>query len=835
MEGPTTVALGASAGGLEALRQFFDAVPADSPLAYLVVQHLPPAHETLLPELLQRHTGLRVRQAREPMRLEGGHVYIAPPGCWMTVHEGRVQPRQANRAAVPAALPVDELFASLARARGPQAIAVVLSGMGHDGSQGVRAVRGAGGWVLAQTPESAAYGGMPQSAIDTLCVDRVGPPQELARAIAEYAGAPLPLMSRGGAGEALESIVAALREHCRQNFSHYKPSTLLRRAERRMLVHGLDDIQAYAALLADSRQEAELLFKELLIGVTRFFRDTAVWQRLRDKALPALIERHAGNGRMRAWVAGCSTGEEAYSLAVVFKEALAEVAPGSRMTVQIFATDLSADAIRTARRGEYPASIGKDVSAERLERFFERAGDGWRVGKEIREMVLFATHNLTTDPPFTKLDLLSCRNLLIYFDAALQHRLVPLFHYCLSPGGLLMLGSSETVGRFGHLFSSPDPKLRLYERNVVTADASPLEFPLKSVAPPTSTHQELPVYSPNSPHINLQALADHLLLQEFAPSAVLVNEAGDILYISGRTGKYLEPAAGKANWNVHVMAREGLRTPLASALRQLRTQPEPLHLKGLLVDGMEGGMTVDVVLRPIVPPSPLKGMVMIVFRDVPRVAGRRRRHKPDEVQAELESQLQRAREEIQALREEMRTSREELQAANEELQSTNEELQSANEELTTSKEEMESMNEELQAINAELQSKLDDLALAQSDMKNLLNSTDIATLFLDNALNVRRFTDQATRIINLREGDVGRPLSDLTTQLRYEDMVADVQHTLHHRSLTERQVAAQDGRWYSVRIMPYRTSRNRIDGAVLTFVDITAAKTAGQALEQAAD
>jgi two-component system CheB/CheR fusion protein len=527
---------------------------------------------------------------------------------------------------------------------------------------------------------------------------------------------------------------------------------------------------------------------------------------------------------MRAWVVGCSTGEEAYSLAIVFKE-LAEAQPDHGWKLQIFATDLSADAIAAARTGYFAARIAADVGPERLDRFFQPEGDGYVISKDIRQMILFAQQDVILDPPFTRLDILSCRNLMIYFNAALQQRLLPLFHYVLRPGGVLLLGGSETVGRSASLFTPLDQKSRVYLRGGTPGFAANVDFPVNRSLSSRASAQEpnVPAH-PLNRFANVQSLANDVLLQEFSPPAVLVNEQGDIVYINGHTGKYLEPAAGKDNWNIHVMARPTLRAHLAAAMREAVQQKSKVELRALKLDD-ETEATLDMTVQLLREPSVLDGMLLIVFRDVAAPQGRRRRRRaagpPDPADGE---NLASAREEIRTLRQEMRASQEELQSANEELQSTNEELQSANEELTTSKEEAQSMNEELQTINVELHFKLEDLALAQSDMQNLLNSTDIATLFLDSALNVRRFTEHMSRIVQLREGDIGRPLSDLASTLIYPELHVDARETLRTLVFCEKQIAATDGHWYTVRIMPYRTVANVIQGVVITFVDITAAK-----------
>jgi len=827
------VGLGASAGGLAVLETFLANVPAASGLAYVVVQHLDPTHKALLVELLQRATPMPVHEAVEALRVEADNVYVIPPNSELTVEHGLLclappaQPRGTR-------LPIDVLFLSLARDLGAQAIGVVLSGMGSDGTLGLQAIQAAGGLTLAQQPESAPFDAMPRNAIAAGAVDIVALPGELPRRILRVT-AERPAATARVAGDAdaqaLDTILAQLRQRNRHDLSLYKPSTLKRRIERRMGVHGLPTMAAYAAFLPENPQEVDLLFKEMLIGVTSFFRDAAVWQALKDSVLPALLARDGVPRQLRAWVAGCSTGEEAYSLAMVFKELAGDASDGGH-SLQIFATDLSADAIAVARRGHYPPRVVDDIGPERLARFFSADGDGCIVDKSIREMVLFAHHDVILDPPFTRLDLLSCRNLMIYFAAPLQRRLMPLFHYSLRPGGVLLLGSSETVGTSQALFTPVQANSRLYWRSDNAAGAGAVDFPVQHRAALRTQESDL---SPSAPQpANLQSLADQALLQSFSPPAVLVNDQGDILYISGRTGRYLEPAAGKANWNVHVMARPSIRAQVAAALRQALQDKVVVELHGLRLEE-DDPRTLAVTVQPMHEPRALEGTVMIVFRDIAAPLPGKRRRKPPAGGADpvLGDEIRRAHEEILALRQEMRASQEELQATNEELQSTNEELQSANEELTTSKEEAQSMNEELQTLNGELQSKLDDLALAQSDMQNLLNSTDIATLFLDKDLNVRRFTDQIQRIVHLRDVDIGRPLSDLASTLIYPRLHDDATETLRTLSFTETQVATTDGHWFMVRIKPYRTLANVIQGVVITFVDITAAKELEARLRQA--
>ncbi len=837
--GTRIVGVGASAGGLEPLEQFLSGVPASSGLAYVVVQHMDPTHKALLSELLQRATLMPVHEVADGQRVEPDSVYVIPPNAELTVARGVLhlatpsQPRGQR-------LPIDLLFSSLARELGDRAIGVVLSGMGSDGTAGLQAIKSQGGLTLAQQPQSAQFDAMPRSAIAAGCVDIVALPAEMPARICSVAGPPVAGEAPAPetvvqAAAALDTVLRLLHEHTRHDLAPYKSNTLVRRIARRMAVHALDSMAVYAAFLRENPQELDLLFKEMLIGVTSFFRDPAAWQELVDAAIPALLARHtAALGPLRAWVVGCSTGEEAYSLAIAFAEAFEALPSAAPRELQIFATDLNADAIAAARSGRYPATIARDLSPLRLARYFSERPGGYQIDKRIRDMVLFAQHDVTLDPPFTRLDILTCRNLMIYFGAPLQKRLVPLFHYSLRAGGVLLLGASETVGRVPSLFTPLSPKSRLYRRGDNGGFIGSVIFPTHRRPAQRAALQETALSHSNPPPANLQSAADQLLLQAYSPPAVLVTEGGDIVYISGRTGRYLEPAAGKANWNIHVMARPSLRAQLAVALRTALQEKTVIELRGLRLDD-EATASVDVTVQALVQPPSLSGMAMIVFRDVPPAPGRqgRRARSAGGVDAAAGDELARTREEVQALRQEMRASQEELQAANEELQSTNEELQSANEELTTSKEEAQSMNEELQTINSELQSKLDDLALAQSDMQNLLNSTDIATLFLDNELNVRRYTEQIARVVHLREGDIGRPLSELASTLIYPALHADVKETLRTLAFSEKQIATTDGHWYTVRIMPYRTLANVIQGVVITFVDITVAKELESRLRKA--
>lgn len=825
------VGIGSSAGGLEALEIFLQHVPKQSGMAFIIVQHLDPTHKGIMVELLQRATTMAVTQIRDRMEIEPNHVYVIPPNkdislLHRTLHLITPVAQRGLR------LPIDFFFRSLADDLQERSIGVILSGMGSDGTLGLRAIKEKAGAVFVQSPESAKFDGMPRSAIEAGLADVVAPAEELPDRILAYIHhspiiTPTNQAFESKAQSSLEKIFILLRSQTGQDFSLYKKSTVYRRIERRMGLHQIDRIATYVKFLQENPQEIDLLFKELLIGVTSFFRDPAVWEHLRKDVFPAILASRDAGGVFRAWVAGCSTGEEAYSLAIIFREAVAEAKLNRNFTMQIFATDLDKDAIDKARTGVYPTNITADVSPERLQRFFVQDERGFRVNKEIREMVVFAPQNLIMDPPFTKIDIVICRNLLIYLTQELQRKILPLFHYSLNPGGLLFLGTAETVGHHTDLFAPVDVKARIYRRLEPALGAKPIEFPSAFAALTPETAALVKIEKPVD---NIQNIAEQMLLREYAPAAVLVNDKGDILFISGHTGKYLEPAMGKANWNIFAMAREGLRYELANGFQKSVKTQQVITLNDLKVQTNSHSEYVDVIIHPLAEPDELQGMTIVIFRAVSRESEEQQAKKPKQKSGKEHerqptmAEMQHLREELQNTREEMQTSQEELKSANEELQSTNEELQSTNEELTTSKEEMQSMNEELQTVNHELQSKVTDLSRANNDMKNLLDSTDIATLFLDDELNVRRFTSETSKIFNLIPGDAGRPITDITSELLYPELVDDAREVLRTLVFKEKSIPSRNERWFMMRIMPYRTLENRIDGVVITFTDVTAAR-----------
>jgi len=820
------VGIGASAGGLEALEAFLAHVPANSGMAFVIIQHLDPTHKGVLVELLQRGTRMQVFQVKDRMRVEANCVYVIPPNKDMSILHGilhlldPVAPRGLR-------LPIDFFLRALADEQQDKSIGVILSGMGSDGTLGLRAIKEKAGVVFVQEPASAKFDGMPHSAIEAGLADVVAPAEALPDKIIGYLQH-IPLITKpkltddSAAESTLEKVVIVLRGQTGHDFSLYKKTTLYRRIERRMGLHQINKIGSYVRFLQENPQEVDLLFRELLIGVTNFFRDPEAWEQLRTEALPAILSEHKSNHALRAWIPACSTGEEAYSLAILFKEVLDQLKPARNISLQIFATDLDKAAIEKARTGIFPANIVADVSAKRLERFFVKVENGYQVAKSIREMIIFAPQNTIMDPPFTKLDLLSCRNLLIYLTPDLQKKLLPLFHYSLNPGGFLFLGSAETVGNFTNLFKPLAGKTRIYKRLTPTQTSELIEFPTTFTTALPNTGAQ-----PVKPHANLQTLADELLLRKHSPAAVLTNDKGDILYTNGRTGKYLEPAAGKANWNIFVMAREGLNYELSSGFQKALRQKETVELKNLEVGTNGSRQVLNVRIEPLSDQNALQGLVLIVFTDVlakPKSRTTGKTSRSTARTAELQQELENARQEIQSIREEMQASQEELKSANEEMQSTNEEMQSTNEELTTSKEELQSMNEEMHTVNQELQARLDELARTNNDMKNLFDSTNIATLFLDNSLCVRRFTSETSKITKLIPSDIGRPITDIASALLYPELAEDAREVLLTLVKVDKQIATPEGTWFAARILPYRTLENMIDGVVITFTDITASK-----------
>ena len=822
------VGLGASAGGLEALKTFFSKAPQETGMAFIVLMHLAPNQPTMLPELLQKVTDVPVTVTEDGQSLRPDHIYVIPPKKEVSVYNGVIQ--LLNPVDKHFSLPIDFFFRSLAADRASKAAAVILSGTGTDGTVGLKEIKNFEGLVLAQDPETAKYDGMPRSAMSTGLVDMVLAPEEMIQKLTDYFKQSVQV--RVKEPEALENrdwlnkIFALLRIQAGQDFSFYKRNTILRRIGRRMVLNQIEDYETYLSFLRQDPKEIDVLFQELLIGVTNFFRDPESFQTLQKEVLPQVCAELKDEAVFRVWTPGCSTGEEVYSLAMVILETLDDF-PQKRITLQMFGTDIDKRAIDKAREGLYPSSIKADVSHKRLSRFFDSEGDAYRIRKDVRDTVVFSVQDVLRDPPFSRLNLLCCRNLLIYLNAEAQKKLLPLFHYTLVPGGVMMLGSSETIGSFTSLFEPLSTTWKIYKRREVP------ESMLHRIDFPTGRQQNAPqespapVESPQSSPAHLEKATKDLVLNRFAPAAVLIDSKGTILSIQGRTGKYLEPASGPPTQNILAMAREGLRMELSKAVRRALSSGEMVTCHQIQVQINGGTQIIDLHVVPLERPKELKGRLLVVFEDIELPVGevassepRPRSAREDQVQArvaELEQELQETSESHQATVEELESANEELKSANEELQSSNEELQSTNEELESSKEELQSLNEELQTVNSELQSKVDELSEAHDDITNLLNSTQIATVFVDNEIKVKRFSREVTNIINLIDSDIGRPLSDQSTRIEEVDLTDHIRQVLDKLTPVEKEIQTSDSTWYAMRVMPYRTREDRIKGAVVTF------------------
>lgn len=827
------VGIGASAGGLAAFEAFFSGMPTDTQtdMAFVLVQHLAPDHKSILSELIKRYTRMDVFEVSDGMTVEPNCAYIIPPSRDMALLNGALHltpsaPRGQR-------LTIDFFFRSLARDQRERGICIVLAGTGSDGTLGLRAVKGEGGLVMAQDPESTEYDGMPRSAIATGLVDYVLPPAEMPAQLLAYARHASHRPERDSAAptaraeDELQKVFVLLVARTGHDFSLYKRSTMLRRVERRMAVQHVAELEGYVRYLQDTPGEVEALFQDLLIGVTHFFRDESAFERLQTQVIPRVCSEKPAGAPVRVWVPGCSTGEEAYSIAMLLHEEV--VARKLPLEVQVFATDIDTKAIAIARAGTYPANIASDVSPERLARHFSLQDDGhYRVHKRIRDLIVFSNQDVVRDPPFSRLDLISCRNLMIYMTAQLQTKLVALFHYALRPGGALFLGSSETVGERAELFSTLDRKAKLYVRR---EDASGwVHPPLGSMRRRVeASYGQLPVPGPvEARKLPLRELAERALLED-APVAAVANERGELLYLHGHTGQYLQLAPGEMGASLLKMARQGLKSALASALHQAVSENRRVLRSRLRVKTNGDFTLVDLTARPL-PPSGDARLFLVTFtqascEDVgsqvrpPEEAGTHGAEHPQI--AALLDELHAKDEHLRATEEEMQTANEELQSTNEELQSTNEELQSTNEELETSKEELQSLNEELTTVNSELQSKLSDLSHVNNDMQNLLKATGIGTIFIDNLLCIRRFTPATTQFINVIPSDVGRPLSHLVSNLvGYDRLVADVQNVLDTLIPEKIEVQTTTGASYLMRIQPYRTCENAIEGAVITFTEV---------------
>jgi two-component system CheB/CheR fusion protein len=817
------VGIGASAGGLEALTQLLAHLPATSGAAFVVVQHLDPSHDSILTEILQRGSPMPVTQVEDQMPVVPDHVYVIPPNRDLAVFHDTLQ-LSAPAEQRGQRMPIDSFFRSLAEDKGADAIGIILSGTGTDGTLGLRAILGAGGLSLVQDPSTAKYDGMPKSAIEAGYASQVLAPDQMHQALPPLA--PLPRAPLHVGRQDLNRVFRLLRSGTGHDFSQYKKSTIDRRIERRMMLHKIESVEVYARYLQDQPAELLTLFRELLINVTCFFRDPEAFELIKTEILPPLLAGKGEGDTLRLWVAGCASGEEAYSMAILLRELMD--AADHELHIQLYATDLDDEAIAFARAGLYLPNIVQDVSPERLRRFFTKEEAGFRVRKEIRDMVVFAVQSVIKDPPFTRLDMLSCRNLLIYLEPELQDRLIPTFHYALKPGGVLFLSPSESISKHTELFEAINRKWKLYRS--LTSPASSRTVLSSGLS---WTHDGVPPEMPETEHRPkeppIAEMARRMLMQSFAPAAVVTDMQGDILYVHGDTGKFLRLAPGKPRNNVIEMACAGLQLELREAVRLASGQGQATMNRGLNIKTAQGHAE-SVNLSVQLMPDPERGhsVLLVSFQEQPNAApGQAGREPRSEHPAEaamideLERELTYAKASMNAALEDQQASNEELKSANEELQTTNEELQSTNEELETSKEELQSVNEELVTVNSELQTKIEQMACMQDDMKNLLENVRIGTIFLDRQMHIRRFTRDAASVYRLVASDVGRSLADIRSHLQDDDLLVDAQTVLDSLIPVEREVCTLSGTWYVARIRPYRTVDNVIDGVVLTFSDVT--------------
>jgi two-component system, chemotaxis family, CheB/CheR fusion protein len=832
----TIVGVGASAGGLEAFSQLLRSVPADCGIALVLVQHLAPHHDSALVALLAGQSAMPVIQAAEGVRVEANHVYVMPPNVHMAMHgdELHLTPRPEDASKY---TPIDAFLSSLAATARERAVAVILSGTASDGAIGVRDVKNAGGITIAQAPETAKYDGMPQAAIATGMVDLVLAPSAIGVKLAQ-------LSARGGAPSALpddeadiqpgqlQRVFELLRPVSGVDFKHYKLPTIKRRLFRRMALHRLSDVSQYLQLLQGNPNEVRSLYQDLLIHVTRFFRDPDSFASLASHVFPSVIERRPADHPIRVWVSGCATGEEAYSLAITLVEFLQKDYAETR--VQIFATDVSETAIEHARSGIYPTSIEADVSAERLRRFFTKVDGSYRVTKMIRDLCVFARQDLTKDPPFSHLDLILCRNVLIYMDAVLQKKLLSVFHYALNPGGFLVLGQAETVGAQATLFTLVDKKLRIHRKKDSVVQPSmtfPIDYTLAGVP------RKKNVNDPAAAEKALQTEVSRIILDRYAPAGVVVDGDCQIVQFRGQTGAFLEPAPGEASLNLLKMAREGLLYGLRTALHAARKSRGPVRKDGLQVNSGHGWRPVSLEVLPLTSAGRLHYLVLFHAQEPGRHepdarAPQRPRAQPGRAgrgarasQVDLlQRELAASREYLQSIIQELEAANEELQSANEEILSSNEELQSTNEELDTAKEELQSTNEELNTVNEELHGRNEELSRVNSDLVNLVGSVQIAIVIVSADLRIRRFTPMAEKVLNLIPSDLDRSIGHINPNIdcpNLEQLIADCIDTV---SPLEREVQDRQGRWYSLRIRPYKNVDNKIDGAVLALFDADAPK-----------
>lgn len=835
------VGIGASAGGLEALKAFFDTCASDSGMAFVIVQHRDPMHESFLPELISEHTQMKASEITNGLKVNPDCVYTIPPNKDLEIFHGKFKlsnPKKARGLR----RPIDIFFHSLAEDQKDKTIGIILSGTGTDGTIGLKEIKAAGGISIVQEPDTAQFAGMPESAISAKTADYILPPEKMPLQLLQYVekkkNTTIELISDSNfpVENQLKKIFLIIRNKTGYDFSNYKSSTILRRITKRIALNQIGSIQDYIDFLQGNPREVENLFKDFLIGVTSFFRDKEVFENIEQKIIPYLMKIGKEKQELRIWVCACSTGEEAYSMAILLKEALEKNKQYLKIT--IFASDTDKDAIEFARIGKYSESSLSSISAERLSRYFVKKENGYQLKKDIREMIVFAHHNVIKDPPFSKMDMISCRNLLIYMNNDLQKKIMSTFHYSLNNEGVLLLGTSESIGEYTDLFVDFDHKSKLFKKKsevVTRKPSSDYELPLIHHPPVLSSASHV---SSGKKKANMSGLTEKILIDNYAPPSVIIDKNNDALYFSGNTGLYLTPPSGEARLNIIEMAKRGLKQPLQNAIKDARIEKKEVQVNGIEVKVNDHFNTINLVVKHVLTREIDLGTLIVIFE-----AGIKSRKEnlqkvitPEEKRkiktSDLEKELKITREHLQIAINELETSNEDLQTTNEEFQSSNEELQSSNEELETSREELQSVNEELITVNNELQNKIAQLSQSNDDLNNLLRSIEVATVFLDRNLKIKRFTPTATKIFNLIPSDIGRPVTHLSSNLVYKALADDVKNALKTLAVKSADVHAIDGTWYHMRIIPYRTSENIIEGVLVTFVEITEQKNVEQKLKK---
>jgi two-component system, chemotaxis family, CheB/CheR fusion protein len=848
-----TAAIGASAGGIEAFNELITNLPPDTGMAFVLIQHLDPKHHSILTELVSKETVMPVKEVTNGMRVQPNCIYVIPPNATMSISDHTLQlgPREESRGMH---MPIDHFMRSLAEARGNGAVGVILSGSGSDGTLGMAEIQAQGGVTFAQNESSAKYDSMPRSAIASGCVDYVLPPKAIARELARISHHPYVARPSAEPGElipaennGLKTIFQLLRRTTGVDFTHYRQTTIVRRLQRRLVVHKISKLQDYVRYIQTNPAEIKALYQDILINVTSFFRNPRLFEVLKSDVFPKLVKNRTSDSPLRIWTPGCASGEETYSIAIAFLESLGD--KSAQVPIQLFGTDVSETSISKARNGAYPENIQGDVSAERLRRFFTRVDGKYRISKNIRDMCILAQHNLLSDPPFSQMDLICCRNVLIYLEPVLQNKIISLFHYAARPGGYLVLGSSEGIGTAAALFSTEDRTYKIFCKKGTTAR----QIVTFSLNRQTDRGEYGAFRIPNKPadtswdYLEAQKEFDRRLLSQFAPATVFINEDLEITHTRGNVSRYLKLAPGRASLSIMKMAREGLLMDLRNAVARAKKENTAIRKQNVqITNGKGNGAAADATrlvnfeVVPIRVGNLRELYFMVVFQDAQPEPPRKpasRRGVPSKEEGEsnasritkLEQELAATREYLQSVIETQEATNEELQSANEEILSSNEELQSTNEELETAKEELQSANEELSTVNDELRNRNLEITQANNDVINLLSSIDIAVVMIGSDLTIRRFTPRAEKILGLIPGDIGRPFVNINPTIEIPDIQKIVFQVVANSQTIEKEAAGPDGTRYQLRVLPYRTIENKIDGAVITLVDVSSKVLTGVA------